>query len=217
MPLHKYNNPGLVYYKALSKYLELVKEILELAEVRLAENDVLYTIMSEGRNDNEIAYRVFDAQGDAIRAMEEYPFDFRLLDDQAPGIENRIAYNRTHGELVWGRDTETDRRTEATVKAHKLNNPGLVHYQAMSKYLELVKEIPEVVEVRLSGDDELHAVISATPYDDAPGYRVYRAEGEVMDSVKDQPYRFRLVNTQELPEEGREEHICSFGDLVWKR
>ena len=26
MPLHKFNNPGLVYYKALSKYLELVKE-----------------------------------------------------------------------------------------------------------------------------------------------------------------------------------------------
>ena len=103
------------------------------------------------------------------------------------------------------------------MKASKLNNPGLVYYQAMSKYLELVQEIPEVVEVRLSGDDELYAIISATPFDAAPCYRVYRAEGKVMDSVNPQPYRFRLVNAQELPLEGREEHIRSFGDLVWKR
>ena len=26
MPLHKYNNPGLIYYKALSRYLELVRK-----------------------------------------------------------------------------------------------------------------------------------------------------------------------------------------------
>lgn len=100
---------------------------------------------------------------------------------------------------------------------HKFNNPGLVYYKALSKYLELVKDIPEVVEVRLSEDDELYAIISATPFDEAPRYRVYRVEGEVMDSVGDQPYRFRLVNARELPEEGREDHICSFGDLVWKR
>ena len=41
MPLHKYNNPGLVYYQALSKYLELVKEIPEVVEVRLSEDDTL--------------------------------------------------------------------------------------------------------------------------------------------------------------------------------
>ena len=103
------------------------------------------------------------------------------------------------------------------MNVHKLNNPGLLYYQALSKYLELVKEIPEVVEVRLSADDELYAILSATPHDDAPRYRVYRAEGKVMDAVSPQPYRFRLVNAQELPEAGREEHICSFGDLVWKR
>ncbi len=100
---------------------------------------------------------------------------------------------------------------------HKLNNPSLVYYKALNKYLELVQEIPEVVEVRLSEDDELYAILLATPHEDAPCYRVYQAEGEVMDSVKHQPYRFRLVNAQELPEEGREEHICSFGDLVWLR
>ena len=217
MPLHKYNNPGLVYYKALSKYLELVKDIPEVVEVRLDEEDTLYTIMSEGRNDNEIIYRVLGAHQDAVRAMPDFPFDFRLLDDQAPGIENRAAYNRRHGDLVWERAAETDQRTEVIVKAHKLNNPGLAYYKAMSKYLELVRGIPEVVEVRLSEDDELYAIISATPFDDGPCYRVYGVEGKVMDAVNPQPYRFRLVNSQELPIEGREEHICSFGDLVWKR
>jgi len=86
MPLHKYNNPGLVYYKALSKYLELVKDIPEVVEVRLDEEDTLYTIMSEGRNDNEITYRVLGAHQDAVRAMLDFPYDFRLLDDQAPGV-----------------------------------------------------------------------------------------------------------------------------------
>lgn len=100
---------------------------------------------------------------------------------------------------------------------HKFNNPGLVYYKALSKYLELVKDIPEVVEVRLSEDDELYAILSATPFDAAPCYRVYRAEGKVMDSVNPQPYRFRSINAQELPLEGRDEHIRSFGDLVWKR
>ena len=217
MPLHKFNNPGLVYYKALSKYLELAQEIPEVVEVRLDEEDTLYTIISAPRDDDETRYRVFGAQGDAIRTMEDYPFDFRLLHNKAPGIENWEAHNRSNGDSVWARHTEAERPAEGAMKTSKLNNPGLVYYQAMSKYLELVQEIPEVVEVRLSGDDELYAIISATPFDAAPCYRVYRAEGKVMDSVNPQPYRFRLVNAQELPSEGREEHIRSFGDLVWKR
>ncbi len=44
---------------------------------------------------------------------------------------------------------------------HKYNNPGLVYYQALRKYLNLVKGIPKVVEVRLSGDDTLYTIISA--------------------------------------------------------
>ena len=218
MPLHKYNNPGLVYYKALSKYLELAQEIPEVVEVRLDEEDTLYTIVSSPwKVDDRVSYRVFDAHSVVIRGTEENPFDFRLLHDQVRGIENQVAHNRRYGSLVWARHTDPERPAEGTMTASKLNNPGLLYYQALSKYLELVREIPEVVEVRLSGDDELYAIISATPFDDGPCYRVYGVEGKVMDAVSPQPYRFRLVNAQELPEEGREEHICSFGDLVWKR
>ena len=216
MPLHKFNNPGLVYYQALSKYLELVQEIPEVVEVRLDEEDTLYTIMLEGRNDNEITYRVLGAHQDAVRAMPDFPFDFRLLDDQAPGLENRVAHNRRYGNLVWARHTEPERPAEGTMKASKLNNPGLAYYKAMSKYLELVQEIPEVVEVRLSENDTLYTIISATPHDDGPRYRVFKAEGVVVRSMEHQPFLFDLVNCRELPE-GASERLSSLGDLVWKR
>ena len=88
--------------------------------------------------------------------------------------------------------------------------------QALSKYLELVKEIPEVVEVRLSADDTLCTIISATPHDDGPRYRVFKAEGVVVRSMEQQPFLFDLVNRRELPE-GASERLSSLGDLVWKR
>ena len=218
MPLHKFNNPGLVYYQALSKYLELVQGIPEVVEVRLSEYDTLYTIISALYENDEIRYRVFNAGGDAIRAIPEYPFDFRLLNDQAPGTENRVAHNRSHGDLVWARNEmpEPAEREEGKVAGSKLNNPGLIYYQALSKYLELVKEIPEVIEVRLSADDTLCTIISATPHDDGPRYRVFKAEGVVVRSMEQQPFLFDLVNRRELPE-GASERLSSLGDLVWKR
>ena len=219
MPLHKFNDPGLVYYKAIGKYLELLKDIPEVVEVRLGEEDTLYTIVSAPRDDDDVLGQVIDAELSVMRGMDVQPFLFHTLNIQRlphDGLSEQIS---SHGELVWTRKEATapQEPKEGIVKASKLNNPGLVYYQAMSKYLELVQEIPEVVEVRLSGDDELYAILSATPFDDAPCYRVYRAEGKVMDSVNPQPYRFRSVNAQELPLEGRDEHIRSFGDLVWKR
>ena len=218
MPLHKYNNPGLVYYKALSRYLELVKDIPEVMEVRLSEDDTLYTIVSSPwKVDDGVSYRVFDVQSVVIRGMEENPFNFRLLHDQAPGIENQVAHNRRYGNLVWARHTVPERPAEGAMKASKLNNPGLLYYQAMSKYLELVKEIPEVVEVRLAEDDSLCTIISATPHDDEPCYRVFDAQVAVMREVEQQPFLFDLVNSQELPENCRPERIANLGDLVWKR
>lgn len=219
MPLHKFNNPGLVYYKVLSKYLELVKDIPEVVEVRLDEEDTLYTIIAAPKSAREVSYRVFAAQGDAIRSMEDYPFDFRLLNDQDPGIENRVDYNHRHGDLVWGREAmpKSVESSEKIVKTSKLNNVGLIYYHAMSKYLELVRGIPEVVEVRLSEDDSLCTIISATPHDDEPCYQVFEAQVAVMRGVKQQPFLFDLVNREELPESWRSERIASLGDLVWKR
>jgi len=99
---------------------------------------------------------------------------------------------------------------------HKFNNPGLVYYKALSKYLELVKDIPEVLEVRLSEDDTLCTIISAKPFDDEPRYRVFEAEEAMMRCTKQQPFLFDLVNREELPE-GASDHLSSLGDLVWKR
>ena len=101
--------------------------------------------------------------------------------------------------------------------ASRLNNPGLLYYQAMSKYLELVKEIPEVVEVRLSEDDTLYTIISAPRDDDAILGQVIDAELAVMHEVKHQPFLFRVVNSQRMPQEGLKQRIGSFGDMIWQR
>ena len=100
---------------------------------------------------------------------------------------------------------------------HKYNNPGLVYYKALSKFLELVKDIPEVVEVRLSEDDSLCTIISATPHDDGPCYKVFEAQVAVMREMKQQPFLFDLVNTEELPEDHRDGRIENLGELVWKK
>ena len=100
---------------------------------------------------------------------------------------------------------------------YKLNNPGLIYYQAMSKYLELVREIPEVTEVRLSGDDMICTVISADPMDKQVRYRVFEAQTAMIRAVANQPFDFRLLNRQSLTVKKLDEHISGYGDLVWER
>ena len=218
MPLHKFNNPGLIYYQALSKYLELVREIPEVMEVRLSEEDTLYTIISATPHDDEPCYRVFKAQGAVMQAGKPQPFLFDLINlNELPGDgrEERIAHLVSP---VWKRQGALDptESKEGIVATSKLNNPGLIYYQALSKYLELVREIPEVVEVRLSENDTLYTIISATPHDDGPRYRVFKAEGVVVRGMEHQPFLFDLVNRRELPE-GASERLSFLGDLVWKR
>ena len=219
MPLHKYNNPGLVYYKALSKYLELAREIPEVTEVRLTENDTLYTIISAMPHDDEPCYWVFEAQGTVMGEVEVQPFLFDLIN-----LKELPEYRRDErivhlGSPVWKRKTtpEPPEVREGTMATYKLNNPGLVYYQAMSKYLELVQEIPEVTEVRLSGDDMICTVISADPMDKQVRYRVFEAQTAMIRAVANQPFDFRLLNRQSLTVKKLDEHISGYGDLVWER
>ena len=100
---------------------------------------------------------------------------------------------------------------------HKFNNPGLVYYKALSKYLELVKEIPEVVEVRLSEDDVVCTVISAEPSEKQPRYRVFEAQTALIRAIINQPFEFRLLNRDSLKSKNLDDHVQGFGDLVWKR
>ena len=103
MPLHKFKNPGLVYYKALSKYLELVKDIPEVLEVRLSEDDVVCTVISADPLDKRIRYRVFEAQTAMILAVADQPFDFRLLNRQSLMTKKMDERLSGHGDLVWER------------------------------------------------------------------------------------------------------------------
>ena len=101
------------------------------------------------------------------------------------------------------------------VKHYK--NPKLAHFKALQMYLELVREIPEVMEVRLAEDDTLYTVISGPRDDDDILGQVIDAELAVMRKVKPQPFLFRVVNTHRMPQEGLKQRIGSFGDLVWQR
>ena len=97
------------------------------------------------------------------------------------------------------------------------NNPKLTHFKALQMYMELIREIPEVIEVRLSEDDNVHTIISGPWDDDDICYQVSSIETAVMRKVKNQPFLFQLVNTQRIPQEEKEEQLHSFGELVWKR
>ena len=96
-------------------------------------------------------------------------------------------------------------------------NPKLAHFKALEMYLSLVREIPEVVEVRLAEHDELHTIICAPRDDDEIRYQVIDAELAVMRNMDNQPFLFHLVNSQRLPPKGVDSQIQSFGELVWKR
>ncbi len=84
-------------------------------------------------------------------------------------------------------------------------------------YLDLIREIPEVVEVRLADNDELHTIISAPRDDDEIRYQVIDVELKVIRSVDSQPFLFHLVNSQRLHQQGLDKQVCGFGELVWKR
>ena len=219
MPLHKFNNPGLVYYQALSKYLELAQEIPEVVEVRLTEDDTLYTIITATPFDDDPCYRVYRAEGKVTGAVGPQPFLFDLINlNELPedGRDERIVHL---GSPVWKRQAmpEPTEHKEGIVTTSKLNNPGLIYYQAMSKYLELVQEIPEVEEVRLSGDDVVCTVIAADPTDKRPRYRVFEAQTTMIRTIANQPFDFRLLNRQSLTVKKPDEHISGYGDLVWER
>ena len=103
------------------------------------------------------------------------------------------------------------------MEREQFKNPKVTHFKALQMYLELIRDIPEVVEVRLTEDDDVHTIISGPWDDDDVCYQVAGAETAVMRKIKNQPFLFQLVNTQRIPQEGKEEHIRSFGELVWQR
>lgn len=90
--------------------------------------------------------------------------------------------------------------------------------RALRHYLELVQQIPEVVEVRRSADGLLCTVISADPMEDQqPSYQVFDAQTAVTLAFDNQPFDFRLLNYQSLTMQHRDAHIAGYGDLVWRR
>ena len=88
------------------------------------------------------------------------------------------------------------------------------------RYIQLVCQIPEVVEVRLGDDDDgpaLWTIISATPLNYAPGDRVLEAQVEVLRLMDEPQPGFRLINAQDLDKEWRDAYISGIGPVLWAR
>ena len=91
--------------------------------------------------------------------------------------------------------------------------------RAEEHYLELVRDIPEVVEVRLADDDEgpaIWTIISATPFDDGPRDRVIEAQIDVMKGGRC-ALGFRLINLEELDHAFRDDYVSGIGMVLWSR
>ncbi len=91
--------------------------------------------------------------------------------------------------------------------------------RAEEHHLELVREIPEVVEVRLADDDEgaaIWTIISATPFDDRPRDRVIEAQINVMKDGKC-ALGFRLINLEEMDWAFRDDYVSGIGTVLWRR
>ena len=102
---------------------------------------------------------------------------------------------------------------EATAALHR----AAAAKRALRHYLELVQQIPEVLEVRRSADDLICTVISADPMDDRARLQVFKAQTALVLSIDDQPFDFRLLNYQALTMQHRDAHIAGYGALVWRR
>ena len=92
--------------------------------------------------------------------------------------------------------------------------------RAEKQYVALVREVAEVVEVRLADEDEgpvLWTIISATPFDDGPRDRVIEAQIETIQGMQVPLMGFRLINRDELSDGFRDEYISGIGMVIWSR
>ena len=103
------------------------------------------------------------------------------------------------------------------MERQQFNNPKLTHFKALQMYLDLIREIPEVIEVRLTETNDVHTIISGPWDDDDICCQLSGAETAVMRKIKNQPFLFMVVNTQRIGHNGKEEQLQGFGELVWQR
>ncbi|MDE0822434.1 MAG: hypothetical protein OSB07_00450 [Dehalococcoidia bacterium] len=90
--------------------------------------------------------------------------------------------------------------------------------QATDKYIDLMKKIPEVIEVHLADDEEgqsLWTVISATPFENEPRDRVFSAQIEIMRMMDKPLLEFHLTNIQEMPGGSINGGVQSIGTVLW--
>ena len=210
MTLTKADQTGRPGQQFLNRYLELIAEIPEVIELRLTDEDELYTIMAAAPPANGVRHQVIMAQCDALPPGGPAPLALRLVngDELPPGsYEEQLS---GLGELLW-------RRESGGATPHHRRDPCVLRAKALRKYIELVRPLPEVIELRLGEDDLLHTIISADGDDDDVMRRVINAEGEMLRWREPMPFGFHITNSQKIPAERRGKALRGLGVLVWRR
>lgn len=105
---------------------------------------------------------------------------------------------------------------ESAARSRKLTTPE----QASTRYVQLVKKMPEVQEVRLSQDEEgpsIWTIIAATPFDEEPRERIINVQIEVMRAMVQPLLGFNLVNLRELEAGVVVDSVMGEAQVLWKR
>ena len=90
--------------------------------------------------------------------------------------------------------------------------------RALRHYLELVQQIPEVVEVRQADEYTFWTVTSVSGDDASVQKRVIKAQGAALKELPESvPLELLLVNRQRIPHREPEQTAAGLGELVWRR
>jgi hypothetical protein len=155
---------------------------------------------------------------------QEYSWIDRVLEEARHVTNYPVRHNlpiRRASAIVDSTETSEIVRRIANAllvmgQVHKLRT----NEQVQKKYIELVKELPEVVEVRLVDDDGgqiLLTVISATPFEREPRDKVYDAQIDVMQKMDRPLLGFRLLNIEEFPGRSLDDLLPVSGITIWSR
>lgn len=210
MTLTKTDQAGLPRQQFLNRYIELIAEIPEVIELRLTAEDELYTIMAAAPPANGVRHQVIMAQCDALPPGGPAPLALRLVNGDELPPDGYGEHLSGLGELLW-------RREAGGAMPYHRRDPCVLRAKALRKYIELVRPLPEVIELRLGENDLLHTVIAVPGDDDAAMHRVIAAEGEMLRWREPMPFDFRIENSLRQPAESREKTRRGLGALVWRR
>ena len=153
-----------------------------------------------------------DAWIDAALEQAHTALDTPLRQNASTSIMRRVSSAANDSVII----IKIADRIVGSIQTKKI----LTRNRIQEQYIELVKDVPEAVEVRLveeADGQSLLTVISATPFDDEPRDKVFSAQLNILNKMESPLFGFHLVNVQELPSRSIDQLGSKMGKTVWRR